>query len=796
MKRESSGHGSYKNEISDSAVFIAAKDNVQSFVGGHADIDLSPASLEEVAFLISFSPDEGIKKAEVGEYTNSVIKEMIQLSLGENTVVKKKIADDIIDWVAFDPANRAGVIEEIIAEIFNDAAIEDPWSLSVFRILAETGQIGTNFFVKDNLVKSMELRRGFSQSAIVSELQVLNRLNNTEGNMLLHKISDFINRFGVTMQDHMEKELEETGFHQSLFMELCSFLEEEKNKSTNFLVKEHFEDVLGLVQMFDSEKKGALPGVPGGGTDEVIFAHEHIKETVANCGRLGIREGYPISNPVLSIAPGYVGYYENGLLKKIYTEAHDGDNYLVQEKQYIANNHSEDDYIYDQINEPIVLHGRFSSPSNKLRKLQVFWDFKRHLKDQNRNFYFDTSRIAMAELHPMVIAEIYTKNREYIRLAEGAQSDSVPIEKKEYYAHLFPAGEADENSVYEYQYLVRLGMRKRIEEEFGIDLSEHDFWVQRNFLFFLERASVEDAKRLQIFVHKFGSVGMKTFLSLDSDRQNGERIMLLGELLDQQTVEIIFNKFADVIKTVDVLREYIAKTFAEQKISEAEVVKITRRIVQKGRDMLATYAALAQDTSNKIELSERISRDLADYKESIILFASTFKIVAEHKPPVFAEIKTAELSAKDSAYLTEKEKNEMTKIFVANRYEYPKELLDNLVAEFSEVINSVGKKFYVLNSGDDLVSFMRFDFLPNGNLYAGSLNVRPEARGSAIGSAMLQAALDREAETHSIEAVVYEKNPMLKHYIKDFGFEITGEDGDYHGTGQKFFNLIKRQKQA
>jgi N-acetylglutamate synthase-like GNAT family acetyltransferase len=136
----------------------------------------------------------------------------------------------------------------------------------------------------------------------------------------------------------------------------------------------------------------------------------------------------------------------------------------------------------------------------------------------------------------------------------------------------------------------------------------------------------------------------------------------------------------------------------------------------------------------------------------------------------------------------------MLQIYKGNRVKYEPKRLAQTVREFEEVLSGQSKEFDLLTHNGEMIAFIRFDKQPNGNLYAGSLNVRPEARSSQIGMALLRATLDKKAETHNIEAVAHSKLPMLKHYTEDFGFEITGELPNYHG--QEMYYQLFRPKQS
>lgn len=61
---------------------------------------------------------------------------------------------------------------------------------------------------------------------------------------------------------------------------------------------------------------------------------------------------------------------------------------------------------------------------------------------------------------------------------------------------------------------------------------------------------------------------------------------------------------------------------------------------------------------------------------------------------------------------------------------------------------------------------------------------------------MLRAALEEKSKTHTIEAVVYAHNPMLKHYVNEFGFQIVGDIPNYRGTGALFYKLERAKLEA
>ncbi len=134
--------------------------------------------------------------------------------------------------------------------------------------------------------------------------------------------------------------------------------------------------------------------------------------------------------------------------------------------------------------------------------------------------------------------------------------------------------------------------------------------------------------------------------------------------------------------------------------------------------------------------------------------------------------------------------DEMMRIYKENRKNYPQNLLKETTEEFRSILNEPrGNEFYILKNKEDILAFMRFDLLPNGNYYAGSLNGRNEIHGLALGGSLLKELLKRKSQEHNIEAVVYEQNPMLDRYLNEFGFKVAGEIANYKNTGQKFYKL-------
>lgn len=292
------------------------------------------------------------------------------------------------------------------------------------------------------------------------------------------------------------------------------------------------------------------------------------------------------------------------------------------------------------------------------------------------------------------------------------------------------------------------------------------------------------------FIEKFGEEGLRTFSSLELGLERGEKILQLSQELPEPIADQIFLKYNEMLNAVD----NISGLLKDKKV---DISRVRGNLLKKANEVLSGFAEMAEQTEERDTLftSRLILRQLEKIKSEIILFAATFRVMAEQGEVDFEDVKHTQLEAKDSSELSVSEKQEMMRIFLENRADYPPRLLDNTRAIFERALNKAGSEFFLLYHQDDLVSFIRFDKLPNRHLYAGSLNVRPEAKGSAIGTAMLKATLHKKAEAQTIEAEAWAGNPGLVKYYQDYwGFQIAGEVADWHGSGEKFYELRLPQK--
>ncbi len=295
------------------------------------------------------------------------------------------------------------------------------------------------------------------------------------------------------------------------------------------------------------------------------------------------------------------------------------------------------------------------------------------------------------------------------------------------------------------------------------------------------------------FIKKFDEPGARTFISMEHDREAGEKILNLAKKFDEKTALAIFVKYGEILDAAEKTKVYIQEKFKNTELAAQDVEKITDNITREAKDLLLNFLADEDKTPHEI------IEDLNEIKENVLLSANAFRIMSERYGVTLEEMKGVSIEHKDSADLSDKEKEEMVRIFIANRRNnpkaYPKAWLAKREEEFRELIQTPGKRFYLCFDEGNLLSFAHSEPGKEGRTYVGSVNTNPIARRKKVGSAFFQTVLEKEEEINPdkpVEIVVNAQNTMFHHYIIDFGFEVVTR---MEKGGLPYAEMVRRPQQ-
>lgn len=353
------------------------------------------------------------------------------------------------------------------------------------------------------------------------------------------------------------------------------------------------------------------------------------------------------------------------------------------------------------------------------------------------------------------------------------------------------------NEFKSYLNIIEEDNRHKIEEFFSIGLDQLSLKEQFYFFNFIKDLKMNEAKTTKEFTDKFKIDGLRTFLSIEQGgKEMGDKILTLGEKLPEESARVLFAKYGEIIDEVENIGGYIERSM-KGKVSPLIIEKAKENLLIKGKDLLNSYAVKAGICKGEecVDIGKELEEKLSNIKASLILFASACKSLSENGSLSLEDLANTQLEIVRGS-MDEKTQEEMKRIFKENRPNYSKPLLDDVSSEFENNLKNTkdNQTFYILKNNGDITSFMRLDEEKDGSVYGASFNVRTELRGSTIGSELLKEIIEKESITRPFKIICYEKNPMLEKYQSNFGFEIVGTIENYHGTGEKFYEMVRNPR--
>lgn len=410
--------------------------------------------------------------------------------------------------------------------------------------------------------------------------------------------------------------------------------------------------------------------------------------------------------------------------------------------------------------------------------------------------------------------------------------DIEDVLEKEGFKRESMSGVEYEKLILTYKTLIELPMREKIEGEFDIELKNFSIREQVQFVNFLSSKTVEEVERVKRFLNQSKDFEAKnnrirSFLSLESGEEMGEKILDIGEKLEPENADAIFAKYAEIIDLTEKSRDELENLFKNKKeISDEEIDKIVQNLMKKASCVLTDFAEKIKD--GEIIDEKKIIMLLENYIIDLILTSSTFKTlkkdtkrddinIEDFKGVTFEKssigemtnngklmefvddiydqagndvVSEAEINSyfdKEKPLASETEKESVKKIIrmveiYRENYEKTPKLQNILVETFKQKLREEKEdiNIYSLMKNDRLYAFCRFDDIGDGKKHAASLNVDKIMQESAIGRSFLKKCIEIEEEDAVIIAECSFRKKVGSSYLEDFGF-IATEVYDFEG---------------
>jgi len=318
-----------------------------------------------------------------------------------------------------------------------------------------------------------------------------------------------------------------------------------------------------------------------------------------------------------------------------------------------------------------------------------------------------------------------------------------------------------------------LRVRALIEQDFGFSMSGLTLREQVWFMGTLRDASGKDLEKIEMVTKKFGIDGARAFLSVEFGDEFQGVVIGISERFAEEQVKEIFKRFAEIAELaqtqVDALRK---EFFAEGKEVSIEFEALEENLLSRAKQLLT-------DASEKNP--DKLFASLRKYNKDVVLFTTMFRTIFKGQEEVnFSELRGLEFGSVLPQDVSAEDQKEMYEIFDENWSDQDAIAAKKFRGDLQRGLDPHNKNthFYVLKKDGNVSAFIRFDHrddLEPGAYYAGSLNISPELRSSAIGRVFMENTLDKEAEKHTLYAHVVPDAEVGTRYVED-GLVITGVD--------------------
>lgn len=327
-----------------------------------------------------------------------------------------------------------------------------------------------------------------------------------------------------------------------------------------------------------------------------------------------------------------------------------------------------------------------------------------------------------------------------------------------------------------------------------VRLNNLSFKEQGWFVIFFNEADANKKEQLKELVTTYGEDGIKTFLAMETDEKNGNKIIKIGEVLDKPVAQAVFMKYNEVAALIKQKSEELSQQF----FNNDKKVEPATQILQRASQLLIEYEAKIDklDYQNMSELerlnvNKELLQNLTKVKRDAIFFTSMFKTAFEQDGSLkFEDVRGLDFKIATSADMSTEEIDDHKKL-AEIRYQDNSEELKAVKLDIDEaILKGKDSKWYDLRKQGVLIATIRFDKQSDNTMYAGSLMVHPGFEGSAISKALQSESVDVEAKNNKLVAVVTPGKQVSSYYLEKQDWAIDGLVNDYK-TNNPLFTMIR-----
>ncbi|MFA6018121.1 MAG: hypothetical protein WCT28_03505 [Patescibacteria group bacterium] len=301
----------------------------------------------------------------------------------------------------------------------------------------------------------------------------------------------------------------------------------------------------------------------------------------------------------------------------------------------------------------------------------------------------------------------------------------------------------------------------------------------------------EQSRHVEAAVEKSGSFALEAAARLAHDKDFLVPTMEVFESLNEEHEPV-----ADILLRTIGEREDLLETLNSAILTG----KIDDQVARKMRFEINTqFGAILtvcrQKNHNEAKGGdlESLLATLKTHQQGLALFGKIFRDAFKGSATNLRELPDIQLESKKATDLTRDDKTGMEAIARENWNAQKPEMTELVLQGLRKAFNASGTRFFEIKKNGMLMAFMRFDERLDGSLYAASLNVNNEIRGSGIGDSIMKTVIDMAAEGHVIFTDVFAELPVGTKYVEEYKGVIIGVESVTGSNGLKQKRFILRR---
>lgn len=364
---------------------------------------------------------------------------------------------------------------------------------------------------------------------------------------------------------------------------------------------------------------------------------------------------------------------------------------------------------------------------------------------------------------------------------------------------------------------LRPEVRKILQEELGVQLSELTFMSQVHLFRFL--STVDDVlyQRLQSVLRTRSAYAkeiLEAFVGCAEDVLFGEQVLALCEQSTDLELASVLHVYTDVLAATAHLQHMMNASYRTHQsvtVSTMEGARIehevhpeiqqeyVRNLYVRARSILSIWQQAietARTANTTLDQQPEFLERFSQQAKQVSIFAAACKALQEQGISIFDVIQETSLYVVNpKEEISTEDLQTMRAMFAENYKTFAREAREVIINAFEQrVIRSSDAVLYVAKKAGEVVSFCtleparrqgayheRFGFAVDArDQYFGSFNTAQVAQKSAVGEMMMRKVLDDVARDHVLLADCPAVAPISARYI-EHGF-IAVRAYDFHGA--------------